>query len=80
MSASGMFRWIIPENAIIFVVTIASIVERLDVDAGAHATSGEVETQAWAPEVRSIDWPSAVNFSSAMRSRMADQASSTLAK
>jgi hypothetical protein len=31
--------------------------EGLDVDASANANSGEVEAFAWAPEVRSIDWP-----------------------
>lgn len=36
---------------------VSSHLERLDVDATAHASSGEVEVTAWAPEVRSIEWP-----------------------
>lgn len=36
---------------------ISRYLERLDVDVTAYATSGEVEANAWAPEMRSIEWP-----------------------
>ncbi len=36
---------------------ISSLIEILDVDAVAYANSGDVETDAWAPEVRLIVWP-----------------------
>lgn len=36
---------------------VSHLVERRDVDAAASANYGEVETTAWAPTVRMIDWP-----------------------
>lgn len=36
---------------------ISRLIEALDVDVNAYADSGEVETHAWAPEVRAIAWP-----------------------
>jgi len=36
---------------------IRNLVEVLDVNVTAYASTGEVEAFGWAPEVRSIDWP-----------------------
>ncbi|CAM5501808.1 hypothetical protein MAUB1S_08384 [Mycolicibacterium aubagnense] len=36
---------------------ISNHVSRLDVDAIAYPTSGEVEIHTWAPELQAIDWP-----------------------
>lgn len=41
---------------------ISRLIEGLDVDVTADATSGEVETNAWSPEVRFISWPNDENI------------------
>lgn len=39
------------------VASITGSIEALDVDVNAYANSGEVETHAWAPEIRAVTWP-----------------------
>lgn len=44
----------------------------LDVDASADASSGQVETYAWAPEVRSIKWPNEADIDLIEIAKIAD--------